>query len=119
MEWSETIPERPPRSNAIVVWLGNLPHISFYKPEDGKHQDVEEIAELIFSNKKEEWLLQIRSEIGNWLFNIMPRLIIGDHKPMTFNELRAEFHEAQVGDFNEFIESNIWKQLLANGLLVL
>ena len=115
----DEIPERSPRPNAIVVWLGNIPHISFFKKEGQKEEDHSEIAELIFSNKKEEWLLQIDSKVGDWIFKIMPKLIIGDHQPITFNQLRAEFHEAQIGNFNEFVESNIWKQLMANGLLVL
>ena len=114
----EEISEKEPRPNAVVVWLGNLPTISFFKPED-EDDDSDEIAELLFFNKKEEWILQINSEVGQWIFDIIPKLIIGEKKPLTFKELREDFLNAEIGDFEDFTQSEIWEQLQLNGLLVL
>ncbi len=115
----DELPEKAPRPNALVVWLGNLPSLSFFKPEDENSDEFDEVAELIFINKREEWLLQINAEIGQWLYDLMPKLIIGSEKPLTYNQLIADFKDAELGDFNEFIQSDIWKQLRVNGLLVL
>ncbi len=115
----DEIPEKAPRPNAIVVWLGNIPSISFFKIENGNSEEFDEIGELLFYNKKEEWLLQIEAELSQWLFDLMPKLIIGSEKPITYNQLKNEFELAEIGDFDEFIQSDIWRQLHANGLLIL
>ncbi len=115
----DNITEKTPRPNAIVVWLGNIPSISFLKQEGEENENSDEIAELHFYNKREEWLLQIHADIGQWIFDIMPELMIGSSKPITFKELIANFNRAQIGDFDEFTQSDIWEQLQENGLLVL
>ena len=96
-----------------------MPSISIFKPEDEKSEENDEIAELLFYNKSEEWLLQINAEVGQWIFDILPKMIIGTDKPLTYNQLKNDFSQAQIGDFEEFIESEIWMQLRANGLLIL
>ncbi len=115
----ENLQYKAPRSNAIVVWLGHLPYISFFKPEEGEPGDHDEIAELIFCNKKDEWLLQINAQLGHWLHKVLPKLIIGHHQPLTLKQLQEDFEDNQLDNFDEFIQSNIWKQLQANGMLVL
>ncbi len=114
-------PEKSPRPNAIAVWLGNIPFISFLNEETTDEQnagDQENIAELIFYSKNEEWLLQIGPEVGQWIYDLIPKLIIGDHKPMTFQELKEDFNRAQLGDFDDFLQSDLWLQLRENGLLI-
>ena len=111
--------ERTPRPNAIVVWMGNIPSISFFKPTEETQTEEAEIAELIFYNKREEWLLQINASVGQWIYKLMPKLMIGNQEPLTFDKLKEDFDEAEVGDFNDFLESDLWLQLRANGLLVL
>jgi radical SAM superfamily enzyme YgiQ (UPF0313 family) len=111
-------PYKTPRPNAIVVWLGKVPSISFFKPVD-EGEEKDDIAELIFYNKKEEWLLQINAEVGQWLFELMPKLILGVDEPFTFKQLEMDFNRTKIGGFDDFIQSDIWFQLQANGLLVL
>jgi radical SAM superfamily enzyme YgiQ (UPF0313 family) len=111
--------EKTPRPNAIVVWLGNTPSISIFKPQDEESDGPEEIAELIYYNKREEWLLQINVEIGQFLFGIMPKLTIDSDEPYTFSQLIKDFNDAQIGDFDDLLESDLWAQLKSNGLLIL
>ena len=111
--------EKSARLNAIVVWIGNPPSISFFKPENMPNEEIDEIAELLFYNKKEEWILQIGAEIGQWIYDIIPQLIIDGKEPLTFNALKEDFNKTGMSDFEEFSQSDIWKQLRENGLLIL
>ena len=115
----DEIQEKTPRPNAIVIWLGNIPSISFFNREGDEEGEKTEIAELIFYNKREEWLLQINVEIAQFLYGLMPKLIIDADEAYTFSQMVKDFNEAQVGDFEEFLQSDLWLQLRANGLMVL
>ena len=98
------------------LWTGSLPTVSVLEVAQGR-KSVER-AELVFYNKKTEWALETGVPLGEWLERAMPRLVIGPHEPETLESLRKDFEAAGLGSFAKFMESETWRVLKENGLLV-
>jgi hypothetical protein len=107
----EADPE-PPRSNAFLVWLGNVPRMQV--AEDG-------MAELEFVDLKEEYILEFSLPMAAWLHELLPRLLPGE-PPVLFTDVKAGFVEADFEDYKDwdaFWESEIAEKLRESGLLVI
>lgn len=106
------------RRNAIVILTENLPVCSFFEKRKGKK--IIEIAELHFYTKKGEWTLKVDAALGEWLYSILEAADINSDAPVLgFNELKASFETANLGDFDTFLASADWLKLRQKGLLVL
>ncbi len=97
------------RKNAIILWLGKMPYFS--ELENGR-------CELIFHLKQKDLILEVEWDLGNWLFDATPNVLIGNHAPLLFSEFKNEY-EKELGDFTVFEKSKTWRLLRENGLLVL
>ncbi|WP_266366884.1 B12-binding domain-containing radical SAM protein [Tellurirhabdus rosea] len=104
------------RPNAVVLWMGSQPTVSVLEVQQGRK--LTERAELVFYNKKTEWALETGLPLGEWLESVMPRLVIGSHEPESLENLKAGFEAAGLGSFAKFMESETWRVLKENGLLV-
>ncbi|MCP4442385.1 MAG: radical SAM protein [Aureispira sp.] len=113
----DTVP-KPPRSNALMVWLGRLPLVSFYQEDDGA-RGTWELAELQFYTKTTDWIVEVDASLGRWLCTILEGLILKSSKPMTFKEFKASFEDQKLGAIEDFMTSEIWLKLRENGLLIL
>ncbi|MCE7071431.1 radical SAM protein [Dyadobacter sp. CY327] len=111
------LPDLANRPNAVVTWLGSLPEMSVFEEKKGKK--VYEIAELIFYNKKKEWAVETDVAIGEWLVEMMPKLLSCNAEAYPLERLRNDFEAAGLGSFEEFMISMTWTQLRAGGMLVL
>ncbi|WP_138483475.1 B12-binding domain-containing radical SAM protein [Dyadobacter bucti] len=111
------LPDSVIRPNALVTWLGSLPELSVFEERRGKK--VYEIAELVFYNKKKEWAIETDTEIGEWLVEIMPKLLITNAEPYSLEKLKDDFGSAGLGSFDVFVNSRVWKELKDGGLLIL
>ena len=117
------VSEKAARANAIVVWLGALPTLDFVEQKRGKRNtQTETLAILTFYNKKEDWTLETSPEIGQWLFDVFPKLVINAQAPLSLVQLKTLFDDAKLEDydhFETFLESYTFSLLKAQGLLVL
>ncbi len=107
------------RPNALVVWLGGLPTMEVFENEPSGHggqKKVVEMAELEFYGQKDHWLLETEEPVGEWLMNVLPHLSL--EAPMAMQQLKLAYEQANLGDFEGFKSSPVWKQLRENGLLV-
>ncbi|HEX2900459.1 MAG TPA: radical SAM protein [Bacteroidia bacterium] len=107
----EADPE-PPRPNAFLVWLGNVPRMQ--AAQDG-------MAELEFVDLKEEYILEFSLPMAAWLHELLPRLLPGE-PPVLFTDVKAGFVEADFEDYEDwdaFWESEIAEKLRESGLLVI
>lgn len=104
--------EIEPRSNAIVLWLGNSP--TFSPHPQGKKQ----LAKLIFYDKKEKWTLDTTTTIAEFLQHIFPKIHISSPIAYTFQQFKKDFSAQNLGDVEVFIESEVFEELRMKGLLI-
>jgi radical SAM superfamily enzyme YgiQ (UPF0313 family) len=104
------------RPNAMVIWLGQAPELNLFT-EKVKRKNVE-MAELVFYTPKSEIGFVTDVASGHWWAAIMPRLVIGTHEPMTFQEVKKDFEGAELGDFQVFLGREDWVFMRGNGLLL-
>lgn len=110
------LPDSANRPNAIVTWLGSLPEFSVFEEKRGKK--IYEVAELVFYNKKKEWVVEADVAIAEWLVEIMPNLLISNSQTYSLEQLKINFELAGLGSFEMLTGSKTWKDLRKGGLLV-
>ncbi len=126
-------PEKTPRSNAMVVWLGNsLPIVEEIAPlssevpqkekKKAKKRKDYDLSYLTFWNKKTQWTLETSSQTAEWLVEIFPKfLITSKQEPLLLQDLKIAFEQANLEDyanFQEFLDSFTFGELRKNGLLL-
>ena len=107
----------PASPNAKIVWLGGIPSIRNFNKKK-KNQSFE-MAELTFSNKKHDLVIQLKQVEGEWLFAQIPALSVYNQAQTTFSELEKSFEQHTGDDFILFWNSPAIKELRENGLLML
>jgi hypothetical protein len=107
----------PASPNHKIVWLGGIPAIHTFTKK--KKNQTFEMAELTFSNKKLDLVIQLRQKEGEWLMAQIPALSVYNLQQNTFAELEKIFEEATGDDFVLFWNSKPIQELRANGLLML
>jgi hypothetical protein len=107
----------PASPNAKIAWLGGIPSIRTYTKK--KKNQTFEMAELTFSNKKRDLVIQIKQAEGEWLFQQIPVLSVYNQAQTTFGELEKSFEQHTGEDFVLFWNSPVVKELRENGLLML
>jgi len=107
----------PASPNAKIVWLGAVPSIRTFTKKKKNHSF--EMAELTFSNKKHDLVIQLKQAEGEWLFQQIPALSINNPSQITFAELEKSFEQQTGDDFVLFWNSPAIKELRENGLLML
>ncbi len=107
----------PASPNAKIVWLGGVPAIRTFTKRKKNHSF--EMAELTFSNKKHDLVIQLKQSEGEWLFEQIPALSVENSSQITFGELEKSFEQQTGEDFVLFWNSHVIKELRENGLLML
>ncbi|MFY9153919.1 MAG: radical SAM protein [Prolixibacteraceae bacterium] len=103
--------------NAKIVWLGGVPTLRNYTRKK-KNQSFE-MAELTFSNKKQDLVIQLKQQEGKWLTDQIPQISVSNSGQTTFGELEKSFEKETGEDFVLFWNSPAMKELRENGLLML
>lgn len=99
------------------IWLGNQPRVrSYSKKKKGKTTPM---MELTISNKKTELVLKVKEELGEWLCQLLPQLMVSAGERLSFSQIQADFEQKKPGDFNIFINSYTFSQLRDGGLIIL
>ena len=105
------------KSNAKVVWIGGKPSIEHTtKSKKGK---TWELITLNFHDKKESFSVQMNLDEGNWLMEILPTISVENSKVKTFQQIKSDYKEKGLEDFELFWHSKPLKTLKSFGLLVL
>lgn len=107
----------PASPSAKIVWLGGVPFLRNYTKK--KKSQTFEMAELTFSNKKHDLVIQLKQAEGKWLHDLIPLLSINHPFQKTFGELEKSFEKHTGEDFVLFWNSPAIKELRENGLLML
>ena len=105
------------KSSAKVVWIGNKPTLShFTKSKKGNSW---EMAALDFHSKKDVFSIQTNKEQGIWLAEMLSKISVLNSKTHTFQEIKSDYENAGLEDFELFWYSKQIKTLKESGLLVL
>jgi hypothetical protein len=107
----------PASPSAKIVWLGGLPTIRTFTKKKKNHSF--EMAELTFTNKKKDLIIQFKRSEGEWLFEHIPVLSVNNQSHNTFGELQKSFEQYSEADYVIFWNSPAIKELRENGLLML
>ncbi|RPA69141.1 radical SAM protein [Cyclobacteriaceae bacterium YHN15] len=100
-----------------VVWLGNSPELMLYSySKKGKKIAA---SKLIFENKAQRTEIKVSPKEGDWLVGIMQELIPRNaEKEMNLALFRERYEEAGLGDFEKFLQSPTWANLLEEGIVM-
>ena len=105
------------KSNAKIVWIGGKPTITnTTKSKKGK---TWELLSLTFHDKKETFSVQMNKEEGEWFAYILEELSVQNSKPKSFQQLKNDYEQKGLEDFELFWHSKPLKTLKSFGLLVL
>jgi hypothetical protein len=108
--------EAAPRPNALVMWLGNAPQRNPFEIQEGKKQIA--MAELAFSNKKEDWYLALPAETGAWLAEILGEINLPGKGPMLFSKFQANYLAAGLEAMDQLLQSPEGLALREKGMLI-
>lgn len=105
------------KPTSYVVWLGNMPTVSYFEVEKGKK--IVEMAELEFYDKKKSWHIHLPAKQAQWLMSVFPLLIVGDNPLSTYKNLSDSYSLSIAGQFSDFTSTPAWRSLKDAGLLLL
>jgi hypothetical protein len=103
--------------SAKMVWIGGIATCRNFTKK--KKNNMFEMAEITFSNKKQDLVMQLKQQEGEWLMKQLPALSVSNQVQITFGELAKSFEQQTGGDFILFWNSPVIKELRENGLVML
>lgn len=105
------------KSNAKIVWIGGKPQVEYStKSKKGKSW---EMLHLTFHDKKEIFSVQMNRQEGDWFLNLIGKISIENSKLHSFLQIKEDYEQKGLEDFELFWHSKPLKTLKSFGLLVL
>ena len=105
------------KPSSKLIWLGGEVQKRFYsKNKKGKTQAM---LELSITSKKEDVLINIKEDLGIWLFDQLNEMQVQKKQVMTYEVFKTRYESASLGDFKIFWSSFTLAQLRDNGLYVI
>jgi hypothetical protein len=92
-----------------IIWIGEEPELL-----EGENEGF---SDLIFSGKKEDFAMELPTEFAEWVLKLLQEVSYQQNLK-TIKTIR-EWYEADLGEFEELHESEVWEILLEQGLLIL
>ncbi|MTI21846.1 radical SAM protein [Fulvivirga sp. RKSG066] len=105
-------PEITYKPHQKALWIGTQPQVVAFATDDD-----EEMVELVFSGRKEDFLIELQADLGYWISEMIAQ--VAYDKPSTTVKAVKENYEASFEDFDMLTTSEVWAALRENGLLVL
>ena len=90
-----------------IIWIGSQPELMETDPG---------LCDLIFSGKKEDFAIELPIELGEWVRWLLAK--VGYEESLNTLKPIRENYEAELGEFDEMLESEVWEILREHGLLV-
>lgn len=105
------------KPNAKIVWIGTKPSEEIFTKS--KKGNSWEMMKLTFHDKREVFEITTDKENGAWLQNLLEKIASTNEKKFTFNEVKADYENVGLEDFELFWYSKPVNILRDFGLLVL
>jgi radical SAM superfamily enzyme YgiQ (UPF0313 family) len=90
-----------------ILWTGLQPQVNY----------VGNYAELSFSSKKDDFVLELPVDLGKWIVQLLKQ--VTPAQPLSNYSSLKKNYEAQFDKVEELINSEVWGALKENGLLIL
>ena len=125
IEWSiESQQEQHFTPRSKILWLGNEPVLSYYEKRiksrrsrtQGIGGKMRSMVQMIFHNKTEDFELRTDVRTGEWLAEILKKMMPDENAVMTLGDIQKDFESKGLGNFEDFIKSTVWAELTKNGL---
>ena len=100
-----------------LIWLGGEVQKRLYsKNKKGKTQPM---IELSIASKKEDVRINVKEDLGIWLFEQLKGMEVQKKQVMTYEVFKTRYESVSIGDFKIFWSSFTLAQLRDNGLYVI
>ncbi|EOZ98573.1 hypothetical protein A33Q_1227 [Indibacter alkaliphilus LW1] len=105
------------KPSAKLLWLSSLPEMEmFFTHRKGKQK---ENWKLIFTSKSQVKEIQIDKEIGEKvIFMLRICVPVLGKKEVTLSDFQDTFDNQELGDFEDFLDSELWEILQEEGLVL-
>lgn len=100
-----------------VVWIGSNPQVRHFTKS--KKGNTWRMAALTFHDKRHTFTIELNELEGNWLAVKLVELSVSNTKPQTLQQLKQDFENAGMENFELFWTSKSLSALKASGLLAL
>lgn len=105
------------KPTAKIVWIGGKPLIeTFTKSKKGNSW---EMIKMIFHDKRETFEITTEKDKGEWLQTVLEKITVFNDKKYTFTEVKSDYENFGLEDFELFWYSKPVNTLKEFGLLVL
>ncbi len=105
------------KPNSKVVWIGGMP--SFETFSKSKKGNTWEMMKFTFHDKRETFDITVDKEKGEWLKDILEKISISSEKLMTYQNVKLDYENNGLEDFELFWFSKSIITLREIGLLLL
>ncbi|TAD96556.1 MAG: radical SAM protein, partial [Bacteroidetes bacterium] len=102
---------------AKIVWIGAKPQINYFTKS--KKGNFWEMANVLFYGKKENFSIQLEKKQGIWLTELLDKISVKNQKLSTFEEIKKDYENNNLPDFELFWYNKPVNLLNNFGLLVL
>ena len=104
------------KAHSKIFFLGQKPEISCYiKNKKGK---TLQMTSLSFCTKKSEEKLEVKENLGKWLFDFLTKIQISNKEINTIEIIEKSFTQANLGEFSSFLNGQTFAQLRDLGLII-
>lgn len=98
-----------------IVWLGNKPVTGYFtQSKKGRRR---EMMTLTFQLPKQQHLINVQKEQGEWFVKILEQLSVSNAKTMTLAEVKENYEAAGLEDFELFWDNKPISSMHKLGLL--
>jgi len=105
------------KPSAKIVWIGGKPTTEIFTKS--KKGNSWEMMRMVFHDKRETFDITTEKEKGEWLLSIWNKLSVTADRKITFNEVKSDYENAGLEDFELFWYSKPINVLREFGLLIL
>lgn len=101
--------------NSKVIWLGRAPQSEIISKS--KKGASWEVMSLSFQTKKTTHVVQVEPQKGQWLLGLFSKLNVYNASHMTLQQIKSDFENAGLEDFELFWDNKPVTTLFKAGLL--
>ena len=109
----EKLPDSKPSTK--IIFLGTL--LKTEVITKSKKGNSWEVMQIMFATNKENYSIQVDKAKGEWLINILPQLSLKNERLMTLQELKTDYEQRGLDDFELFWDNKPMSTLFRTGLL--
>ena len=102
------------KPSAKIIFTGNIPSVEYFT--QSKKGNTREMATLTFINKRHTQQIQVLKQQGEWLVSILPLLNITNTTQLTLQQIKDNYSNEELEDFEIFWDNKPVNTLFKSGL---